>query len=110
MKSYVGRAVGEHDLAARQTAERLLERWARQHRGHVDGVHEVEEELRFDVVMNHQPAQASAVGTEILLLDSIGLVGIDLEQSGDELADVPIHLGEQIAGRWVQRVGNTLFA
>ena len=73
---------------------RLLEIRAGRHGRHVDGVDEVEKALRIDLMMQHQAAQARAVVVKILLLDAIGLGGIDLEKPGDERADMFVDLRE----------------
>ena len=98
------RAVGEDELPPRQGGQRRLEGGAGRNRRDVDLMHEIEEGVRIDVVMGHQPAQACAVLAEITLLQVARRRLLQPQQLFDEKPDAAIDLREEIAARRIERV------
>ena len=98
------RAVGEDQLAARQSLDRGAERRVRLQRRVVDLVHVVEEIVRLHPVLGHHPAHRGAVALVIILLLAEGFVVADLEEIRDVVADALIDLLPQVHVMRIERV------
>ena len=97
-------AVGQDQLAAPELLDRGPERRVGLERRMVDRMHELQEIVRMQSVLRHQPAQRGAIAPVIILLHPERLLGADLEKIADEIPDSCIDLLPQIQVMWVQRV------
>ncbi len=97
-------AVGQDQLAAAELLDRGAQRRVRLQRRMVDRMHELQEIVRMQPVLGHQPAQRGAVAPVIIFLDPERLLGTDLEKIRDEIPDAGIDLLPQIQVMRVERV------
>ena len=70
----------------------------------IDVVHELQERVRVDLVQLDEAGQRRAVVVVVALLQVAGMLQRQIEVLGDEGAHALVDLGEQVAGRRVERV------
>jgi len=85
-------AVGEDELASRQSLDGGSERRIGRQRRVVDLMHVVEIMVGIEAVLGHQSAHGRAVALVIILLHDEGLLLRDLQEFGDIGADTVVDL------------------
>ncbi len=90
------RAVGEHELAARELGDRRAERGVGRQRRVIDLMNDFEEFVRVEAVLLHEPAQRRAVAPVIILLHPERFLVRDLEEAGDVVTDALVDLLPEI--------------
>ena len=96
--------IGEDELAPRQPVERRDQGRIGGEPGEIDVVDEIEEVVRVDAMVRHQPGERGAVGVEIALLHPPRLDRVDAEQALDIVAHPHVDQLEQIAAVRIEAV------